>query len=468
MGYLGVESRVRSRDAAPSLRLNVKRIVPDDLRHYLESIGWTGDLAAAVEMMGCLYPIADRVTVCLEVGAQVCPSIGFECAFKKQSPDEPGWNVLLNELARRGLCTTGKRDVLNRWPGYTTPANAANSWPSSLLAGGLLQAADKFSAFAKKLSHINVVLHPHTPAIGKGYLWFEHVWLRHSPLSATGQGCQQQQRQPVATGNNALDQLAAVRTYYDQMTGVYIENLGHTIQATLIGDELTEENEKVHNLRLAARAGAQAGQRILDAGCGVCGPAVDIASVLDVTIAGVTISPVQAGIARDRIVEAGLEHRVYVQIADYHVLPFPSSTFETALFFESAGYSYDQRLLFSEAYRVLKTNGILYIKDVFKREDPLEDAEKHEMAIFDRIYAQRTTSMSETVDAIRAAGFSSIETHDLRENVSGKRWEQATYDLRPNGAKRTPFGDVHGYPFRCLPILIGEVRAYKSGATDSE
>jgi cyclopropane fatty-acyl-phospholipid synthase-like methyltransferase len=103
-----------------------------------------------------------------------------------------------------------------------------------------------------------------------------------------------------------------------------VEAAGTTLQGGLVkrsADAFVDP--ETSTLYLAELAGVAPGDRILDAGCGVGGPALAIARALpDVVIDGVTFSEVQAKMARERIAAANLADRVRVHLADFHRLPF--------------------------------------------------------------------------------------------------------------------------------------------------
>jgi cyclopropane fatty-acyl-phospholipid synthase-like methyltransferase len=119
-----------------------------------------------------------------------------------------------------------------------------------------------------------------------------------------------------------------VRAYYDACNATIVREVGPTYQAGLI--ELApaalaaaESTAAASNRYLAQRAGLAVGQRLLDAGCGTCGPSIDACRALPgLAVAAITISPQQASSAGRLIRDAGLSERIRVQIADYHALPF--------------------------------------------------------------------------------------------------------------------------------------------------
>ena len=62
------------------------------------------------------------------------------------------------------------------------------------------------------------------------------------------------------------------------------------------------------------------GERVLDVGCGWGSFAIHAAANHGVRAVGITLSPAQAELARERVAEAGLEDRVEIRVADYRDL----------------------------------------------------------------------------------------------------------------------------------------------------
>lgn len=162
--------------------------------------------------------------------------------------------------------------------------------------------------------------------------------------------------------------------------------------------------------------------------------------------------------------QAGLEEQIRVHVGDFHHLPFADGTFDVVFFFESSGYSYDRQQLFTEVYRVLRPGGSLYIKDIFCKEPPFSDQQQQELEEFDRIYAQKTPLLSETVEIISTVGFQTVESRDLREIVSIKDFVKAMFEYKHGFPFLSEFGKFHYHEFQCLPILIGQIKAYKLAA----
>lgn len=154
---------------------------------------------------------------------------------------------------------------------------------------------------------------------------------------------------------------SAVETYYDEMSDAYLSAFGPIFQGSrpLNTDELLAYLGR--SLDLAP------GMRLLDAGCGVAGPALFLASHFDVTIEGLTISGRQVEQATDEIARRDLGARVSVRKGDFHQLGEmkPGEQFDRIMFLESLCHAQDYRQVLSGAHNLLKTGGGLYIKDFY-------------------------------------------------------------------------------------------------------
>jgi len=117
----------------------------------------------------------------------------------------------------------------------------------------------------------------------------------------------------------------------------YLQDLGDTFQAYQLTEAPDATAERDTALWLARFAELPAAARMLDAGCGVCGPALHLATAFEaLSIDAVTISPCRPRSDARRASEAGLSARVrptWPTITSCRSRPTPS----TRVFFLESG-----------------------------------------------------------------------------------------------------------------------------------
>ena len=435
------------------LRLNVKRLRPDTLPRYLEAVGWPGEHDDVLPLAKALFDASDRITLTLDVGECLTPDLGLECVA---GPKRQAWQRLLDLLVARGLCRPEARDGVLDWPLSLKPTALDPPWPADLMRAALLAPPQTFVGIDLHLSHVKVAFRPGGVTEAKGYLWFAHS----APPANL-------QTDPALALYHAWSPpgplLERVRTCFAYLTDIYLSYLGTTFQAWLFE---ADGDVAASNIRLAQRAGVKDGMRVLDAGCGVGGPAMDIAGAFDVTIEGITICPRQVAVGTRLVEAARLGSRISIREGDYHHLPWPDDWFDVVLFLESSNHTEDPVSLFREVNRVLRPGGQLYIIDTCTPPvELLDSAARRAVELFDHLFADNTRSLPATHAALEAAGFSAIETADLTGQVSARRWDEASWRIREGERSLTPFGAAHHVvyptPDGLPPIFCGEVRAVK-------
>ncbi|WP_066657475.1 MULTISPECIES: SAM-dependent methyltransferase [unclassified Sphingomonas] len=433
------------------IRLNLKRSRPDTIDPFLDRAGWPGDRSAVAETIGVL-PTATRFTIALDLDAQLQPGIGIECAAPGvHAHGADAWRPLLAALIDAGLCTPQAMAGLLDWPRQITPANTP-LFPPELLLNSLTGPIDSLTTLLLGISHIKIGIAADGDRTGKGYLWFGEQLF--SPVAQGAVDARidalRQDRRPMAE---------RATTFFACTTDLFVDYLGSCFQAWLID---ADGDVAASNRALAKRAGLRDGWRVLDAGCGVGGPAIDIAGAIDVTIMGVTICPRQVELATGFVADAGLADRIDIQCGDYHRVAAPDGSFDAVLFLESSNHSEDPVALFAEMARLLRPGGHLYIVDtIIADRDTLTGEERTAVELFDLVHCDRTRSLAETCAALSAAGFEIVRAADISDEVSARRWEEAIWQEAINMRAHTPFGAAHDVPLlnrapgtiRCGEIL---------------
>ncbi|GAB3544160.1 hypothetical protein GCM10027577_14320 [Spirosoma fluminis] len=194
-----------------------------------------------------------------------------------------------------------------------------------------------------------------------------------------------------------------MEAYYDQETDAYLKTYGKIIQSArpASDDELIAY--------FSDSMGIRDGMHLLDAGCGVCGPAVGLAKTHTVTIEAITISDVQVRKSRQYVAENQLDQLIHVAKADYANLAelYPPGTFDLVFFLETLGYANDVGAVLKAVTTVLKPGGSVYIKDFFLV--PILDEDKRDLQrtyteSIRREYLYRIPDLTDLVDTLRAMG----------------------------------------------------------------
>jgi len=174
-----------------------------------------------------------------------------------------------------------------------------------------------------------------------------------------------------------------VRDYYDRHTAAFVSHGqgGDTgaIHRAVWGPGVSDRGQAFRDVedriaKLIQGLPAADGRppHIVDLGCGVAGSACYLAARLPVRVTGITLSPVQARLAQNRIREAGMSDRVVCVEGDYNNLPPEVGPAELAYAIESFVHGPAPDRFFAQCRRLLRPGGTLVICDDFRR--PTTDA----------------------------------------------------------------------------------------------
>lgn len=170
------------------LRINVSRISPYKISHYLQEVGYPNSTDEIKNLVNQLLDTFDNVKICLDIGHEIHSQIGLECFFSQQSGVEPRLLPFLDDLIEKKLCTPEKRDALVRdWVGYTIPTGSTKPWASYLMAESLLQPKESLGILDRRLSHIKLTYRPQHPLEVKAYIGFVHQWLKTESVEQNNQ-----------------------------------------------------------------------------------------------------------------------------------------------------------------------------------------------------------------------------------------------------------------------------------------
>ncbi len=171
----------------------------------------------------------------------------------------------------------------------------------------------------------------------------------------------------------------------------------------------------------------QAGERLLDIGCGWSGLARYAAQKYGVEVLGVTLSKNQKAYADEQIARAGLQGRVAVELKDYRDLG--DASFDKIVsvgMFEHVGRAHLPEY-FAHAYRLLKLGGLFLNHGISRRTGTPKDRQGFiQQRIFGRGAFQQKyifpdgelTPVSEVNVMAENAGFEVRDVENLREHYA--------------------------------------------------
>ena len=152
-----------------------------------------------------------------------------------------------------------------------------------------------------------------------------------------------------------------VNAYYDLVTDFYEYGWGDSFHfAPRHRGESFPASLARHQHFLAHALGLAPGREVLDAGCGVGGPARSIARFCGARVYGLNNNAYQVARARWLTARARLQHRCRFEVGDFMQLELPRGRFDAAYAIESTAHAPDKAACFAEIHRVL-TPGATFV-----------------------------------------------------------------------------------------------------------
>jgi cyclopropane-fatty-acyl-phospholipid synthase len=221
----------------------------------------------------------------------------------------------------------------------------------------------------------------------------------------------------------------AVRYHYDVGNDFFAlfldESMTYSCGIFSRGAQTLEEAQRTKLELVAGKLRLEPGMRVLDVGCGWGSFAIHAAREHGVSVTGVTISPSQAQLARERVELAGVADRVEIRLCDYRELPGGSFDAISSIgMSEHVGES--QIDLYAKAlFSLLAPGGLLLnhaIATLDPDHNPLED-------VFSTRYVfpdGEPLPLSRIQLAVERAGFRTQHVEGFREDYATtlRRWSE--------------------------------------------
>jgi cyclopropane fatty-acyl-phospholipid synthase-like methyltransferase len=198
---------------------------------------------------------------------------------------------------------------------------------------------------------------------------------------------------------------ADVQRYYEANTEAYVAGFGEVFQGSR-----PESTESLLSC-ISSALSLEDGMRVLDAGCGIAGPATWLAQQHGVSVEALTISPTQVKLAQRRVEELQLSDRVRVSEGDFHELDklYLPASFERVVFLESLCHAHDYRRVLRGAHQALSVGGALYIKDFYvvdqSRDAARAEAQRPDLERLNALYRLELPRLGDLLNLICELGF---------------------------------------------------------------
>lgn len=207
--------------------------------------------------------------------------------------------------------------------------------------------------------------------------------------------------------------------YYDLVTDCFEHAWGKSFHFCRVayGEPFSQAMVR-HEHFLAHKLGLQETQSVLDVGCGVGGPAREIARFTGASIIGLNNNDYQIERAHQYTVMDDLSHKVRFVKGDFMQMQFEPSSFDAAYSIEGTSYAPDLALAYAEIFKVLKPGGAFAVYEMVLTDSYDDHNLEHREIRFNLekgLGLSNLAQASGAINTIKAAGFDLEAAHDLAE-----------------------------------------------------
>ncbi|KAF8259990.1 S-adenosyl-L-methionine-dependent methyltransferase [Lactarius quietus] len=225
-----------------------------------------------------------------------------------------------------------------------------------------------------------------------------------------------------------------VNGYYDGATELYEYGWAKSFHfSRFYKGEAFAASLARHEHYLASQMTLRPGMRVLDVGCGVGGPAREIARFADVNIVGLNNNEFQIGRARRYTKDADLEDQIQFVKGDFMKLSeqFGENSFDAVYAIEATVHAPTWEGVYGEIMKVLKPGGVFGVyewcmTDSWDPSIPEHKALAHEIELGNGIPEMR--HLSKAREALKTVGFKIEHEEDLadRPDSAQTAWDYFT------------------------------------------
>jgi len=255
------------------------------------------------------------------------------------------------------------------------------------------------------------------------------------------------------------DYASLVDSYYDLATEFYEWGWGTSFHfADRRKNESFRESIVRHEHYLAGRLGVKKGAKLLDCGCGIGGPARNIARFTGADVKAVTINEFQVNRGNTISKKEGIFGQVELVQADFMQLPFEDCSFDGVYAIESTCHAPDRSKVYGEILRVLKPGAVFAcyewcLTDEFDGKNAQHQKIKEDIMLGDGLPDLVHTSVC--TEALKKAGFDVLEVRDCAQDghlEGGEPWYMPLVaSWNPTKWPRFQFNPIM---FALMPVLL--------------
>jgi len=230
----------------------------------------------------------------------------------------------------------------------------------------------------------------------------------------------------VERAKRTAEYATLTKHYYNIATDLYEYGWGQCFHLCRFskGEPLYQAVAR-HEHYLAHSIGIKEGMKVLDVGCGVGGPAREIAKFTGAHITGLNNNDYQIDRATYYAEKAGLSNQLDFVKGDFMQMSFPDNTFDAVYAIEATVHAPSLEGIYSEIFRVLKPGAIFGLYEWLMTDEFNNDNLHHReirLGIEQGNGISNICKVSEALDAMRAAGFELLHHEDLAARPDPFPW----------------------------------------------
>ena len=216
------------------------------------------------------------------------------------------------------------------------------------------------------------------------------------------------------------------RHYYNLATDLYEYGWGQSFHFARysIGETFYQAIAR-HEHYLAHQIGIKEDMKVLDVGCGVGGPAREIAKFTGAHITGLNNNDYQIQRATFYAAKEGLSKQLAFVKGDFMQMDFPDNSFDAVYAIEATVHAPKLVGVYSEIFRVLKPGGVFGVYEWLMTDDYDNDNLEHReirLGIEEGDGISNMVKISEGVQAMKDAGFDLLHHEDLAQRPDAIPW----------------------------------------------